>query len=159
MCLFVLRLLWFTIKSRSLSCQNLATLTKKALPFRDLNHGPKKFSLMGTTQGFLDRQGRPILPAQVTNQKTLWLILMRWKDLALGQYWWPVPVTGRSDCACHIHFLVVFFFFHFFCQRTSQVWINFFFKGKISYLTALNYCNIVSKSRAVPCMGLRSLLH
>ena len=89
--------------------------------------GPKKFSLMRTTQGFRDRQGRPILPAQVTNQKTLWLILMRWKDLARGHYWWPVPVTGRSDCAYHIHFLVVFFFFHFFCQRTSQVWINFFF--------------------------------
>jgi len=83
-CLFVLPLLWFTIKSRSLKCQNLAILTKKVLPVKYLQYGPEKFSLMGTTQGFWDRQGRPILPAQVTSQKTLWLILMRWKDLARG---------------------------------------------------------------------------
>ena len=159
-CLFVLPLLWFTIKSRSLNCQNLATLTKKALPFKYLKYGLKRFSLnMGTTQGIRDRQGRPILPAQVTNQKTLWLILMRWKDLARGLYWWPVPVTGQSDWPTTSTFLLPFFFFTFFVNVHLRFELIFFFKGKISYLTALNYCNIVSNDRAVPCMCLGSCLH
>ena len=72
-------------------------------------------------------------------------------DLSLSQVKVTVPTTST--------FLLSFFFFTFFVNVHLRFELIFFFKGKISYLTALNYCNIVSNDRAVPCMCLGSRLH
>ena len=62
-------------------------------------------------------------------------------DLSLSQVEVTVPTSST---------FLLSFFFTFFVNVHLRFDLIFFLKDKISHLTALNYCNIVSKSRAVP---------
>ena len=76
-----------------------------------------------------------------------------------------VPVTGRSDCAYHIHFLVVvvgvFFFLLSFVIVHVGFEFNLFFQGLIKLFHRIVIeivIVVVINNRVVPCMGVGSRL-